>query len=95
MILSGDVPMNSTEIPFEQLCKLFNYTPKGRPLRNDEAAELLGMQPAALEFKRFRGGGPRFFKPKDSRRVLYAEPDVLAYLASGERTSTSDQRASA
>lgn len=78
---------------FEELCKLFNYTPKGRPLINEEAAELLRMKPGALDQLRFKGGGPLYSKPPGSRRVLYAEPLILEYLYSGMRASTSDQRA--
>jgi hypothetical protein len=75
---------------FEELCKLFNYTPKGRPLRNAEAAELLGLKPAALDFNRWAGRSPRYIKPEGARFVLYAEPDVLAHLYKGLRNSTSD-----
>lgn len=76
--------------PFEELCSIFNYTPIGKPRLNEEAANVLRMKPGALDQLRFKGGGPRYFKPKGSRRVLYAEKDLLEYLYSGMRTSTSD-----
>ena len=87
--------MNSNELTFEQLCELFNYTPKCRPLNNTEAAEILHFAPNTLEIKRLNGTGPRYFQPQGSRRVLYSERDVLAWIASGARTSTSDQLTSA
>lgn len=31
-----------SDLTFEQLCELFAYTPKGRPLDSREVAELLG-----------------------------------------------------
>ena len=76
---------------FEDLCVLLSYKPKGTMLTNEEAADVLRMKPSALDFKRFRGGGPRYFRPSDSRRVLYSERDVLAYIWVGMRESTSDQ----
>jgi hypothetical protein len=81
--------MNAETLSFAQLCELFNYTPKCRPLSNKEAAELLHFQPNTLEIKRLNGTGPRYFQPPGTRRVLYSEKDVLAWLASGARTSTS------
>lgn len=81
--------MNIDAITFESNCKLFNYTPKGRPLSNQETAELLGYTPNSLDQKRFAGSGPRYFQPKGTRRVLYSEVDVLEWLASGVRESTS------
>lgn len=84
--------MDTSNIPsFEELCKLFNYAPKGRLLTNEEAADVLRMKPGALDQLRFKGGGPLYSKP--SRRVLYAEPLILEYLYSSMRASTSDQRA--
>jgi hypothetical protein len=78
--------MKPNEIPsFDELCKLFNYTPTGRLLRNDEAAAVLCMKPNALNQMRYKGDGPRYLKP--SRFVLYAEPDLLAYLYTGISTS--------
>lgn len=81
------------EMSFEQLCELFAYSPKRRPLNNDEVAELLGVNPNTTEQYRFRGEGPRYFSPPGTRRVWYAELDVLRWLASGARQSTSEQAA--
>ena len=79
------------DIPsFEELCELFNYTPKGRPLNTEEAAAILHCSRVTLEVKRVNGGGPRFFRPRGTRKVLYSEKDVLAFLASGAQYSTSE-----
>lgn len=75
---------------FEQLCDLFAYCPKGRPISSHEVAEFLAMHPATIDAWRVRGDGPRYFTPPGSRRVWYAERDVLFWLASGARQSTSD-----
>ena len=83
--------MKPPEMTFEQVCDLFNYEPRKRPLTADEAAELLRISPATLETCRLEGRGPRFFRPPKSRRVLYSEKDVLAYIAAGEGYSTSDR----
>ncbi len=80
-------------ITFEQHCTLFNYTPKGRPLSSHEVAQILGVHHVTVDQKRIRGDGPRYFSPPGTRRVYYAEPDVLAWLASGEKRSTSDTAA--
>jgi hypothetical protein len=79
-----------TEMSFEQLCELFAYIPKNRPLDTKEAAELLGAHYNTLEQYRFRGEGPRYFSPPGTRRVWYSEVDVLRWLASGARHSTSE-----
>ncbi|WP_234152034.1 helix-turn-helix domain-containing protein [Sphingobium sufflavum] len=47
--------MNPDHMSFEQLCELFNYAPKGRPLDPKEAAELLGLSVDTLEGYRTRG----------------------------------------
>lgn len=82
-----------SDLTFEQLCELFAYTPKGRPLDSREVAELLGVHPNTIDQYRFRGDGPRYFSPSGTRRVWYAELDVLRWLASGARHSTSEQAA--
>lgn len=82
-----------SDLTFEQLCELFVYTPKGRPLDSREVAELLGVHPNTIDQYRFRGEGPRYFSPPGTRRVWYAELDVLRWLASGARHSTSQQAA--
>lgn len=55
--------MQTESLSFEQLCELFNYTPKNRPLSSREAAEILHFQPNTLEQKRLAGTGPRYFQP--------------------------------
>ena len=79
------------DLSFDQLCDLFAYTPKARPLDSSEVAELLGVAKNTVEQYRFRGEGPRFFSPPGTRRVWYAERDVLSWLASGAKRSTSEQ----
>ncbi len=79
-----------SEPSFEQLCELFAYTPKRRPLDTKDVAEILGVNQNTIEQYRFRGEGPRFFSPVGTRRVWYAEGDVLRWLASGARRSTSE-----
>lgn len=83
--------MNADTLSIEQLCEQFNYLPKNRPLSSAEAAEVLHFQPNTLEQHRLRGTGPRFFRPRGTRRVYYSERDVLMWLASGARTSTSER----
>lgn len=81
--------MNSTSHSFEQLCDLFNYSPQNRPLGTDEVARFFGFARNTLEQHRFKGTGPRFFQPPGTRRVWYSEKDVLGWIASGARNSTS------
>lgn len=81
------------EMTFEQLCELFAYSPMRRPLDTKEVAELLGVHPNTVDQYRFRGEGPRYFSPRGTRRVWYAELDVLRWLASGSCQSTSEQAA--
>lgn len=81
------------DLTFEQLCELFAYTPKGRPLDTKEVAEVLGVHSNTIDQYRFRGDGPRYFSPPGTRRVWYAETDVLRWLASGAKQSTSQQAA--
>ncbi len=80
-----------TDLSFEQLCELFGYTPKGLPLDSREVAAILRVHPNTMEQYRLRGEGPRFFSPPGTRRVWYAERDVLSWLASGAKRSTSEQ----
>ena len=80
-----------TEMTFEQLCELFSYTPKGRPLDPKEAAQVLAVSVDTLEGYRGRGVPLRHFSPPGTRIVRYAERDVLAWLANGARYSTSEQ----
>lgn len=81
----------SDSMSFEDLCVVFNYTPKGRLLSNAETAELLHLKPSALDYKRFNGYGPRFIRNEGARKVLYSERDVLFFLWEGLRTTTSDE----
>lgn len=83
--------MDNTDLSFEQLCELFNYTPKNRPLSTDEVAEFLGVMRNTLEQHRLKGTGPRYFQPPGTRKVWYLERDMLLWLLSGARTSTSQQ----
>ena len=82
-----------TDMTFEQLCELFNYSPKGRPLDSKEAANVLSLSVDTLEGYRTRGVPLRHFSPPGSRIVRYAERDVLGWLASGARFSTSESHA--
>jgi len=79
-----------TDMTFEQHCALFNYTPKGRFLDTNEVAGLLRVSKSTVDHMRVRGEGPRFFNPPGTRRVWYAEPDVLSWMASGAKRSTSE-----
>lgn len=83
--------MTADSLSFEQLCALFNYTPKNRPLSTDEVADFLGVARNTLEQHRLKGTGPRYFQPPGTRKVWYFEHDLLAWFASGARTSTSQQ----
>lgn len=83
--------MSHPELTFDQLCELFSYAPKGRPLDSKEVAAILGIHPNTMDQHRLRGSGPRYFSPPGTRRVWYAERDVLAWLASGAKRSTSEQ----
>ncbi|MEH6758406.1 MAG: hypothetical protein V7676_12990 [Parasphingorhabdus sp.] len=82
--------MSALHLSFEQLCELFNYSPKGRPLDPKETANVLSLSVDTLEGYRGRGVPLRHFSPPGSRIIRYAERDVLAWLASGSRYSTSD-----
>lgn len=82
-----------TDESFDQLCELFGYTPKGRPLDTDAVADLLGVHPATIAQYRIRGEGPVYFSPPGTRRVWYSELQVLRWLASGAKRSTSEQAA--
>lgn len=84
-------PMTPDEMTFEQLCEQFNYTPTGRPQSRKKAAYLLGLSVDTLEGYAHRGVGPYFYSPPGTRRVWYSERDLLFWLASGRRRSTSDQ----
>ncbi|MEZ0002922.1 helix-turn-helix transcriptional regulator [Sinorhizobium fredii] len=84
--------MNPNDMTIQQLCDLFGYAPKGRPLDTKEVAEVLGVHPSTVDHYRLRGVGPRHFSPPGTRRVWYAERDVMAWMLSGLRHSTSEPR---
>ncbi|AZQ66061.1 hypothetical protein EF888_02330 [Silicimonas algicola] len=81
------------DMTFEQHCELFNYTPKKRPITSKELADLRGVSERTVEGDRVRGVGPRYFQPPGTRRVMYSERDVLAWLVSGAKHSTSENAA--
>lgn len=83
--------MSRDEMTFEQLCELFNYTPKNRLLDTNEVAEILDVHSSTVNHYRLRGEGPRYFSPPGTRRVWYSERDLLFWMASGARQSTSEQ----
>lgn len=58
----------------------------------EELAHKIKISEWQLETLRTRGGGPRFFKAGDNKaaKVLYDWKDVLVFLESRKRTSTSD-----
>lgn len=79
-----------SDMTFEQLCEFFSYKPQNRPLSSSEVAKLFGIHPVTVAQWRVRGDGPRYFSPKGTRCVWYAERDVLAWMAAGEKHSTSE-----
>jgi hypothetical protein len=59
-------------------------------LSPQQVAELIpGMNVNLLAQMRFRGDGPRYVRVTP-RKIVYEEGDVLAYLESRKRSSTSD-----
>jgi predicted DNA-binding transcriptional regulator AlpA len=61
-------------------------------LNTKAAAAFCGMSAATFETKRVRGGGPRFHRPRGTRRVVYHRADLREWM--GEPlTSTSDKPA--
>ncbi len=83
--------MKPSEMIDDQLCKMFGCVLDGRPMDTKETAAFLGISTDTLEGYRYRGVGPRYFMPKGTRRVWYSKRDLLEWLASGLRHSTSDQ----
>jgi len=82
--------MATDDLTFEQLCELFNYTPRNRFLDTKDLSEICNLHASTFDHLRLRGGGPRYFKPAGTRRVWYSERDLLLWMASGARQSTSD-----
>jgi hypothetical protein len=58
-----------------------------RLLDTISAADFLGLSKKTLEAYRLRGGGPAYYK---AGRIRYSEADLIAWLESRRRTSTSD-----
>lgn len=83
--------MSASELSFDELCGMFGYEPKRRPLDAKEAAELLGVSVDTLEGYRYRGVPLRYFSPPGTRRIWYAESDLLLWLVASGRHSTSEQ----
>lgn len=83
--------MTEPQLSFEQLCELFNHSPKNRLLETKEVSEILGVHQSTVDHYRQRGVGPRYFSPPGTRRVWYSERDVLCWMMSGLRHSSSEQ----
>ncbi len=58
------------------------------PLTTREAARELSLKPSTLEVWRVRGGGPVFLQL--GRAIRYRREDLLAFMESSLRESTSD-----
>ena len=78
------------KMTLEQLYERFAITPKGRPWSTDDVADFCDVSRRTVEGWRHTGEGPAFFTPRGSRKVWYAERDVLEWMAAGEKRSTSD-----
>lgn len=83
--------MNPKEMTLEQLAEPFGWELKRKPLSRKEAAKMLDVAVDTLEGYDYRGVGPKSYSPPGTRRVWYAERDLLEWLVSGARHSTSDQ----
>jgi predicted DNA-binding transcriptional regulator AlpA len=57
--------------------------------QNDVADMIPGMTPAKLAQLRFKGQGPRYFKPTP-KTVVYDESDVLEWLETTAHTGTAE-----
>lgn len=53
----------------------------------DTASDIAGLSVAALAQLRYRGDGPRFYKPT-ARTVRYKRSEVIAWIEGSARTST-------
>lgn len=60
-------------------------------LNTPQTAEILGLRPNTLEIWRVQGKGPTYRKV--GKLVRYSESDVLAWLDTQSRTSTSQRPA--
>ncbi len=85
--------MTQKELTLEQLCELFSYVPKGRPLTSHEVADMLQISYRSIEGWRCTGEGPRYFQPRGTRLVWYSEVEVLRWMAAGSKQSTSETAA--
>jgi predicted DNA-binding transcriptional regulator AlpA len=85
------VAKSPKDMTFAELCELLSYTPKNRLLIPLEVCEILGVTDQTLRMGRINGDGPRYIKNSSSRLVRYSEIDILRWVASGLRTSTSEQ----
>lgn len=56
-------------------------------LRPEEVAELVGLNVDALAQLRYKGTGPRFYKPTP-RKVLYKREEVLEWIEASAATKT-------
>ncbi len=83
-----------TEMSFEQLCASCLPTP---PSAAHSIAKRLPRRCSVSTLNTMEqytcGEPPCYFSPPGTRRVWYAELDVLRWLASGARQSTSEQAA--
>lgn len=82
-----------TDPEFEAACARFCFTPKGRPFTPKSLSDFTGIAVATINSYRQTGTGPRYFVPRGSRLVFYAERDVIEWLAEGERSNTSQTAA--
>ena len=62
-----------------------------KPLKEKEAAEIIGFSVHWLRRKRWAGDGPKYLKmgPGVKAGVRYRQEDLMAFIASHEVTSTS------
>ena len=66
-----------------------------RFLREQAAAEFLGLSPRTLQGLRIRGGGPEYLRPAGCRVILYEVQRLVDWAEAGKRSSTSDPGAEA
>ena len=59
-------------------------------VRTDEAARLTGRKKRSLEKLRREGGGPDYCTPPGRRCVVYSVADLVKWIESGRKTSSSD-----
>ena len=58
-------------------------------LKEEDAAEFLGVSVRTLQGWRFKGGGPKFIKISH-RAIRYRRKDLIEWIEGKVRTSTSD-----